>query len=80
MKTGSGAILIGGTSHLGKTTLSKLLADGLDTQPVSTDSLTRHPGRPWQTGSSPVPDKVTHHYQELSTDELVEDVLQHYLW
>ncbi len=45
---------------------------------VSTDSLARHPDRPWR----PVPEKVTEEvaerYISLSIDDLMGDVLRHY--
>ena len=47
-------VLIGGTSHVGKSTASELLAGTLGWAHVSTDSLARHPGRPWK----PAPEKV----------------------
>lgn len=38
-------ILIGGSSHVGKSTLSKQLAAALGIELISTDDLARHPGR-----------------------------------
>ena len=75
-------ILIGGTSHTGKTALARALAARLGWRRLSTDSLARHPGRPWKTGGCVVPDHVAEHYLSLSVDELIEDVLAHYrsLW
>lgn len=40
-------ILIAGTSHVGKSTLAGLLSERLRCEAISTDSLARHPGRPW---------------------------------
>ena len=40
-------MLIGGTSHVGKSTLGKALASKLGWDCVATDSLGKHPGRPW---------------------------------
>ena len=45
---------------------------------LSTDSLARHPGRPWKTKPEVVPDHVAEHYLSLSVDELLADVLRHY--
>ncbi|MEL7245323.1 MAG: 2-phosphoglycerate kinase, partial [Cyanobacteria bacterium J06573_2] len=40
-------ILIGGSSHVGKSTLAQSLANKLNWNYISTDKLARHPGRPW---------------------------------
>ena len=69
-------ILIGGSSHVGKSTLADSLAARLGWTQISTDKLARHPGRPWQP--EPVPDHVAEHYLSLSVRELIEDVLHHY--
>ena len=71
-------VLIGGTSHVGKSTLSESLAARLGWERLSTDSLARHPGRPWRPGPDKVPDHVAEHYLSLSVNELLEDVLHHY--
>ena len=71
-------ILIGGSSHVGKSTVSESLAAALGWDHVSTDSLARHPGRPWKPATEKVPDEVAKHYFCLSVDELIEDVLCHY--
>lgn len=71
-------ILIGGTSHVGKSAVSESLAARLGWAHVSTDSLARHPGRPWKPAPETVPDHVAEHYLSLSVDELIEDVLRHY--
>jgi 2-phosphoglycerate kinase len=69
-------ILIGGASHTGKSTLSRYLAQQPGWVQVSTDSLARHPGRPWgTTGARP---HVARHYLELSDAELLRSVLTHY--
>lgn len=60
------AVLILGTSHVGKSTCAHTLSDVLGWPVVSTDKLGRHPGRPW-TG---VPAPVTEFYLRLS-DEAV---------
>jgi len=71
-------ILIGGTSHVGKSTVSEALAAVLGWDCLSTDSLARHPGRPWKPAPEKVPDHVAEHYLSLSVEELVDDVLRHY--
>jgi 2-phosphoglycerate kinase len=70
-------ILIGGTSHTGKSTLAKHLGQRPSWTHVSTDSLARHPGRPWRATGS-VPPHVVRHYSELSDHELLRSVLTHY--
>ena len=71
-------ILVGGTSHAGKSTLAQALGQVLSWDSVSTDSLARHPGRPWKTAQKLVPSHVADHYRLLSVDELLRDVLRHY--
>lgn len=76
------SILIGGTSHSGKSTLAKSIASKLGYEYLSTDSLARHPGRPWKERPEWIPAHVREHYTLLTVDELVSDVLNHYdhLW
>ena len=71
-------ILIGGSSHVGKSTLARSLADKLGWRLISTDKMARHPGRPWRTAPERLPDHVAKHYLSLSVDELITDVLHHY--
>ncbi|MGF6156144.1 2-phosphoglycerate kinase [Ensifer sp. KUDG1] len=59
-------ILIGGTSHVGKSTLAGTLARSLSRELISTDALGRHPGRPWPT----VRPEVAEYYASL-TDETI---------
>jgi shikimate kinase len=75
-------LLIGGTSHVGKSTLAQALAAKLSGEHVSTDSLARHPGRPWATSSGPFPKHLRKHYLSLSVDDLTAEQLRHYqrLW
>ncbi len=75
-------MLIGGTSHVGKSTLAQHLSEVLGWSVVATDSLARHPGRPWKVLPETVPPPVAEHYLLLSADELLADVLRHYrgLW
>ncbi len=71
-------ILIGGSSHVGKSTLSKALANKLGWSYLATDSLARHPGRPWASANGTVKDHVAEHYRTLSVECLFTDVLSHY--
>lgn len=71
-------ILIGGSSHVGKSTLARALGARPGWLHISTDSLARHPGRPWPQEDHPVPPHVAEHYLSLSVDELLADVLRHY--
>jgi len=70
-------ILIGGSSHAGKSTLAEALANRLGWKSLSTDRLARHPGRPWNH-HGPVKEHVAQHYATLSGEELIADVLAHY--
>ncbi len=72
-------ILIGGSSHSGKSALSESIAATLGWNRISTDTLARHPGRPWRPEPEKVPDHVAEHYLSLSVDELIKDVLHHYM-
>ena len=71
-------ILIGGSSHVGKSALSESIAANLGWNRISTDTLARHPGRPWRPEPEKVPDHVAEHYLSLSVEELIKDVLHHY--
>ena len=71
-------ILIGGASHTGKSTLARSIAAHLNCNYSSTDKLARHPGRPWQPKLADIPKHVVEHYQLLSTDRLIEEVIDHY--
>jgi 2-phosphoglycerate kinase len=70
-------ILIGGTSHCGKSMLARRLAARPGWVHISTDSLARHPGRPWRDEGE-VPPHVVEHFLNLSDDALLESVLAHY--
>lgn len=59
-------ILIAGTSHVGKSTLAGLLSEKLGREAISTDSLARHPGRPWPS----IPAPVAEYYAQLSADTI----------
>jgi 2-phosphoglycerate kinase len=75
-------ILIGGTSHTGKSTIARELASHLGLSQATTDHLARHPGRPWRTANREIPPHVVEHYENLTLDELIDSVFQHYrhLW
>ena len=45
---------------------------------LSTDQLARHPGRPWRSDETGLPNDVITHYSSLTTTELVDSVLRHY--
>ncbi len=70
-------ILIGGSSNVGKSTLAESLSIKLGWCRISTDSLARHPGRPW-SNTREVPKHVVEYYSSLSIEELTEDVLRYY--
>jgi len=67
-------ILIGGTSHAGKSSVASVLASRPGWVHRSTDHLARHPGRPW----GEVPPHVAEHYLGLDLDALMASVLAHY--
>ncbi|WP_406114110.1 hypothetical protein [Kitasatospora purpeofusca] len=71
-------VLIGGTSNTGKSTLGRLVADRLGFAYRSTDTLARHPGRPWPVPGWEVPPHVAEHYRALAVEELVASVREHY--
>ncbi|MFJ8536980.1 AAA family ATPase [Streptomyces sp. NPDC093591] len=75
-------VLIGGTSHTGKSTAARAVARRLGFDCRSTDLLARHPGRPWRTPEWEPPPHVAEHYATLDVDELIRSVLDHYarLW
>lgn len=72
-------ILIGGTSHAGKSTLAQSLSTKLNWNYLSTDKLARHPGKPWiQPNKNFIPQHVVKHYKNLSPEALFLDVISHY--
>ena len=71
-------LLIGGSSHVGKSTLAQSLANHFAWSYCSTDKLARHPGRPWQNKGQEVSNHIADHYLLSSADELIADVLRHY--
>jgi 2-phosphoglycerate kinase len=74
-------VLIGGTSHAGKSSLAAALAAAIGGEARSTDKLARHPGRPWRNahGEAGVPPHVAEHYGRLEPDELYGSVMRHYV-
>lgn len=70
--------LIGGPSHAGKSTLAAAAASYLGCRCISTDSLARHPGRPWRDPPDQLPPHVVEHYRDLPLDEMMQSVLAHY--
>jgi len=71
-------LLIGGASHVGKSTFAKRLADEKGWSYLSTDFLARHPGRPWRHDDSSLPDDVVAYYSKLTAEEQVNSVVKHY--
>ena len=72
-------MLIGGTSHAGKSTVARALSSDLGCDFHSSDRLAKHPGRPWPSPrGTPVPPHVEEHYSSLGVDDLLVDVLRHY--
>lgn len=70
--------LIGGSSHAGKSTLGKAVANYLGCRCISTDSLAKHPGRPWRDPPELPPPHVVEHYRDLALDQMMQSVLAHY--
>lgn len=71
-------LLIGGTSHVGKSTLAMQMAETLGWSQLSTDQLSRHPGRPWRDDGSSLPADVVEYYSDLSAEQQLQSVLEHY--
>lgn len=71
-------ILVGGTSHVGKSSLAARLAATRGWDLRSTDHFARHPGRPWRDDRSQLPADVIGHYSSEPVAELVHAVLRHY--
>lgn len=59
-------LLIAGTSHCGKSTLAARISHMLGWRAVSTDTLGRHPGRPWLN----IPQTVAEFYDVLSDESI----------
>jgi 2-phosphoglycerate kinase len=71
-------ILIGGSSNVGKSRVAGALASKIGWRCISTDSLARHPGRPWRQSNKKVPAHVAEHYLSLKANELLESVILHH--
>jgi 2-phosphoglycerate kinase len=71
-------ILIGGTSHAGKSSAAAVVAARLGWEARSTDYLARHPGRPWPVGERAVPPHVVEYYGDLTDQARMDSVLAHY--
>lgn len=71
-------ILVGGTSHTGKSTLSASLATAFNYEVLSTDKMARHPGRPWPHARP----HVAEFYRNLSADSIHTFLRHHHenLW
>lgn len=67
-------ILIGGASHVGKSTLAQELGAILGMDAFSTDKMARHPGRPWPK----VPPHVAEFYTALSPESIFTFLLHHH--
>ncbi len=78
ISTDTKVILLGGTSHTGKSTLARRLADALGWRLISTDQLARHPGRPWRSDGQALPDDVVAYYGERPLENQLDSVLKHY--
>ena len=59
-------LLISGSSNVGQTTFATRLAQQLGCNVISTDSLARHPGRPWPDVRLP----VAEYYARLSPETI----------
>lgn len=66
-------VLIFGTSHVGKSTLAGRLGERLGWPVRSTDTMGRHPGRPWPQVREP----VAEHYRRLSDETIYWFLLTH---
>ncbi|MBS0473250.1 MAG: hypothetical protein JSR60_19425 [Proteobacteria bacterium] len=75
-------LLLGGTSNTGKSTTAAAIARSIGANVVSTDSLGRHPGRPWPQDGRAVKPHVSEHYRSLPAQQLLRGVTVHYrnLW
>jgi len=61
----SGLLLLG-TSLVGKSTCAEVVGHGIGWPVVSTDGLSRHPGRPWMGA----PEQVLEYYLRLTDDTI----------
>jgi 2-phosphoglycerate kinase len=70
-------ILVGGTSHAGKSSVALVLSARSGWTSESTDRLGRHPGRPWRDAGE-VPPHVREHFLTLDDAALLDSVITHY--
>jgi 2-phosphoglycerate kinase len=70
-------ILVGGTSHVGKSTVAARMAEKLGWGVMSTDRMARYPGRPWTTRPE-FKREVAEHFLAHYADGLVAGQLAHY--
>ena len=75
---GAKVLLIGGTSHVGKSTLASRMAETLGWDLLSTDQLARHPGRPWRNDGEVLPADVVAYYTQPDASRILATVLAHY--
>jgi 2-phosphoglycerate kinase len=66
MSNDASAVLVLGTSHVGKSSCARELSNVIGWPVISTDKLGRHPGRPWTN----VPAPVTEFYLNLSDEAI----------
>lgn len=71
-------IVLGGTSHGGKTTVAKKVSSEFNLGLISTDTLAKHPGRPWRSKPDRLPNHVVKHYSTLTREKLLAEVIKHY--
>lgn len=71
-------IVLGGTSHGGKTTVAKKVSSEFNLGLISTDTLAKHPGRPWRNKPDRLPNHVVEHYSTLTREKLLAEVIKHY--
>ena len=71
-------LMIGGASHVGKSTLAAAWGAKLGWPVISTDRLGRHPGRPWPAQGRAVPPHVAEHHATHDAEALLESNLEHY--
>ncbi len=77
-EAGAKVLLIGGTSHVGKSTLASQMAETLGWDLLSTDQLARHPGRPWRNDGEVLPEDVVAYYTQPDASRILAMVVAHY--
>lgn len=61
---------------MGKSTCAAIIGRQMPADVMTTDTLARHPGRPWPRDR--IPPHVAEHYRSLSPADLLASVLAHY--